>query len=329
MVKTHQKKILVVGGAGYIGSHVVKSLRDLSYNVAVYDNFSTGRKEHIKKNVSFYKASILNKKALVAAFEEFKPLAIVHLAAEKSVAKSMHDVNTFSDTNIIGTINILRSMQLCNIKNIVFSSSAAVFGEPQYLPIDENHPTNPINYYGATKKIMEEIMHWYDVVYGIKYCALRYFNAAGHSPDSDIRVIEKEPQNLIPIILETAQKKRKLFHIFGKNHKTIDGTCIRDYIHVCDLADAHVKSIEYLQNKNNSAIFNLGTGKGFSVKQVYDAACKVTNISIPMTFVKSRAGDPGELYAKSKKAQKILGWKPQYKKIEEIISHMWRAYQGI
>lgn len=327
MVKKKNTRVLIIGGAGYIGSHVVNFLLNSHYSVAVYDNLSTGRKEHIKKNMPFYKASILNKKAIVKAFEEFKPHAIVHLAAEKSVAKSMTDANTFSDTNVIGTINILSSMQRCGIKYIVFSSSAAVFGIPQYVPIDENHPTNPINYYGATKKIMEEIMHWYDRIYGIKYTALRYFNAAGHTPTSDITVIEKDPQNLIPIILETAQKKRKLFHIFGKNYNTIDGTCVRDYIHVCDLADAHVKSIEYLQEKNKSITLNLGTGRGFSVKQVYETACKVTNMDIPMAFTKPRVGDPGELYAKAQKAQRILGWKPQYKKLEEIISHMWHAYQ--
>ncbi len=327
MVGEKNTRVLVIGGAGYIGSHVAKDLLDSQYHVAVYDNLLTGRKQNIPTGAQFYKASILNKKALLGAFEDFKPHAVVHLAAEKSVGKSMVDANAFSDTNIIGTINILQSMHQCGTNHIVFSSSAAVFGAPQYLPIDEKHPQNPINYYGATKKIMEEILHWYDVVYGIRYSALRYFNAAGHTPQEDMVIVEKNAQNLIPIILETAQKKRDVFQIFGKNYKTVDGTCIRDYIHVCDLADAHVKSITYLQEKNSSITLNLGTGRGFSVKQVYDAACKVTNIDIPVKFAKPRAEDPSELYAKANKAQRVLGWKPQYKKLEEIISHMWQSYE--
>lgn len=325
MVET-KNKVLVIGGAGYIGSHVVKSLLQNQYTVAVFDDLSTGRKEHIKTGASFYKGSITNKEDLINVFETFKPDAIIHLAAEKSVGKSMSNANAFSDKNIIGTINILQAMEKFGTKNIIFSSSAAIFGKPQYLPIDENHPAHPINYYGATKKIMEEIMHWYDVVYGIKFSALRYFNAAGHTPDSDITVIEKDAQNLIPVILETAQGKRDMFHIFGNTYNTSDGTCIRDYIHVSDLADAHIKSIEYLNEKKESIVLNLGTGKGFSVQEVYDVACKITGIKIPVSIDKPREGDPPELYAQSTKAQELLGWKPQYKKLDEIITHMWKAY---
>lgn len=318
--------VLVIGGAGYIGSHVVKALAESGARVFVYDNLSTGKKENVLRGIPIYAASILNKTKLAEAFAKAKPDAVVHLAAEKSVGKSMTDAISFSETNVTGTINILRAMQEHKTRHLVFSSSAAVFGSPQYLPIDEEHPTVPINYYGATKKIMEEIMHWYDAVYGIKYAALRYFNAAGHTPDTDITVIEKNPQNLIPVILETAQGTRKKLQIFGRHYATPDGTCIRDYVHVSDLADAHVLAIAYLRTKNASSVFNLGTGKGFSVKQVYDIACAVTGISIPMEYAPARAGDPAALYAKSARAQKLLGWAPRYGKAEDIVAHSWQSY---
>ena len=324
--KKTSKRVLVIGGAGYIGSHVVKSLVESHYTTAVYDNLSTGKREHVKKGIKIYKASILQPAKLKNAFTEFKPSVIIHLAAEKSVGKSMQDANAFSDTNIIGTINVLKAMHEHKVKHLVFSSSAAVFGTPEYVPIDEKHPVNPINYYGSTKRIMEEIMHWYDVVYGIRYSSLRYFNAAGHSPDTDITVIEENPQNLIPVILEVALGKRKKLQIFGKNYKTPDGTCIRDYIHVSDLATAHVKSIEYLQEHNKSILLNLGTGKGFSVKQVYDIACKVTGKKIPMEFTKPRPGDPGKLFARSRRAKQILKWTPEYTSLEQIVSHAWNAF---
>lgn len=320
------KKVLVIGGAGYIGAHTVESLLTHGFNVVVFDNLSTGKSEHLPPNVELIKNSILNNTALNKAFESYKPDAIIHFAALKAAGESMTDAVSYSDVNIVGTINILKAMVAHQVKHIVFSSSAATYGEPQYLPMDENHIQNPTNYYGATKVIMEQIISWYSKVYDINYVALRYFNAAGHTPSSALTIVEQNPQNLIPVILETAIGKRDIFRIFGNDYPTPDGTCLRDYIHVCDLAEGHSLSLKYLESHNDSLTLNLGTGRSFSVLEIYNVACEITKKEIPMEIVERRQGDPTTVYAKSVLADKMLKWKPQYTEIREIIKHAWASY---
>lgn len=322
-------RVLVTGGAGYIGAHVINVLIKQKYKVIVFDNLSTGKRKHLPKNVILVRKSILNNKAVKQTFEQYKPQAIIHLAALKSAGESMQDAIPYSDTNIIGTINILRAMIEYKTPNIIFSSTAAVYGEPQYLPIDEEHTKNPINYYGATKLIIENIIHWYSQIYGINYVILRYFNAAGHMPSSKINIIEPNPQNLIPIVLEVAQRKRKKLQIFGNGYPTPDGTCLRDYIHVSDLAKAHFLSLKYLNAKNKSITINLGTGRSYSVLEIYNIACQITQRNIPMEIIEKRHGDSASLYAKSILALKTLNWVPQYNNISEIIQHAWDSYLRI
>lgn len=319
-------KILVTGGAGYIGSHVVESLQKHGYQVIVLDNLYSGKKQNLPPNITFIKASILSINALRQAFTQYNPDAVIHLAALKAAGESMVDAISYSDTNIIGTINVLKVMLTHKVKYFVFSSSAAVYGEPQYLPIDEEHILSPTNYYGATKLIMENIIRWYSKVYELKYTTLRYFNAAGHMPYSKLTIVEPDPQNLIPIVLEVATGKRKKLQIFGNDYATHDGTCVRDYIHVCDLAEAHVLSLKYMEQDEESLELNLGTGKGYSVQEIYNAACQITQQTIPMEYTDKRFGDSAELYAKSVLAHKKLKWIPQYTNIETILQHSWNAY---
>ncbi len=321
-------KVLVTGGAGYIGTHVVYSLLKHNYQVMVYDNLSNGIKTSLLNKTKFVKEDICDTNAIHKAIKSFNPDAIIHLAALKSVSTSFSHIQEYTNTNILGTINILNAMLQHGISYFVFSSSAAVFGTPHYLPIDEEHVKFPVNYYGETKLIIEKLLYWYSKSENppFYYSALRYFNAAGHEPKVDWGIIEQKPENLIPVILETALKKRKKFNIFGNDYNTPDGTCIRDYIHVSDLAQAHVLSLQYLEEKQKSIELNLGTGKGFSTKEVYDMTVKVSQRNIPMNFSERRKGDVESLYAKSVLAKKMLHWTPQYD-IEDIILHAWDVYE--
>ena len=319
------KLVLVIGGAGYIGSHVVDMLIKYGYEAVVFDDLSTGKIKHIPSSVPIVKASILNKSALSKTFIKYNPDSVIHLAAKKAVGESMVKGDIYSDTNIIGTINLLHTMIKYNVKKIVFSSTAAVYGMPQYLPIDEEHVKNPMSYYGETKVIVETLLKWYSTIYNLQYTALRYFNAAGHMTGSSIKVIEKNPQNLIPIILEVALGIRQKLQIYGNDYDTDDGTCIRDYIHVSDLAEGHVLSLKHMDKQESSHVFNLGTGKGASVLEVYNTACEIVGTKIPMEFVDRRDGDMATLYAKSLHAQKTLHWTPHYTDIRTIIQHAWDA----
>ena len=324
-------KILVTGGAGYIGTHVVYSLIKNNYRVIVYDNLSNGTKTSVLDKTKFIQEDICDANAVNNAIKSFKPDAVIHLAALKSVNASLIHMQEYTDTNILGTINILNAMLQHGVSNFVFSSSAAVYGTPHYLPIDEEHVKFPINYYGETKLIIERLLYWYsqNKIYPFYYSSLRYFNAAGHEPDVDWTIIEPESENLIPVILETAIKKRKKFSIFGNDYNTPDGTCIRDYIHVSDLAQAHILSLQYLEQKQKSIELNLGTGRGFSTKEVYDMAVEVSQKNISINFGERRQGDPESLYAKSVLAKKILNWTPQYTNIKDIILHAWNAYNKV
>jgi len=314
--------VLVIGGAGYIGSHVVKALLAKGHSVTVYDNLSTGQKINLFEAASFVEGDILDSGLLFDTLRGGFD-AVVHLAAKKAVGESMENPNKYSINNIQGSLNILMAMAEAGVRHIVFSSSAAVYGMPEYLPVDEKHPVNPINYYGFTKLEIERFMDWYGRLKGLHYVALRYFNAVGYDPDGDIRGKEKNPQNLLPIIMETATGERKGMSVFGSDYDTRDGTCVRDYIHVSDLASAHVLAIEKLIDGMPSAVLNLGTGEGTSVKEMIEAAERVTGKKLNVTYAGRRPGDPATLIASSDKARAILGWKPEITNIEEIIRTTW------
>lgn len=314
-------KVLVVGGAGYIGSHVAKALMLKGHEVTVYDNLSTGQEINLFKQNRFIKGDILDYPALVEAMRGQD--AVVHLAAKKAVGESMENPMLYSVNNISGSLNILNAMVECGAKYIVFSSSAAVYGMPEVSTIDENVPLNPINYYGFTKLEIEKFMGWYDRLKGIKFVALRYFNAVGYDADGDIRGKEINSQNLLPIMMEVVSGKRDKLKIFGNDYPTPDGTCIRDYIHVSDLASAHVLALEKLNQGMTSQSLNLGTEKGTSVLEMLRAVEKVVGRKLPAEFAPRRAGDPAILVASAAKARSLLGWKPQYLDVEKIVQTVY------
>lgn len=315
-------KVLVIGGAGYIGSHVVKALLKSGHQADVYDNLSTGQEVNLFADAGFIKGDILDYGLLLKTLRQGYD-AVVHLAAKKAVGESMEDPNKYSLNNIQGSLNILMAMAEAGVRHIVFSSSAAVYGMPEYLPVDEKHPLKPINYYGFTKLEIEKFMQWYDQLRGIKYAALRYFNAVGYDAEGDIRGKEKNPQNLLPIIMEAATGIRDGMSVFGRDYETRDGTCIRDYVHVSDLAKAHVLAIEKLMEGMPSVSLNLGTGAGTSVQEMIDAAEKVLGRKIKVNYAERRAGDPATLVASAEKARELLGWKPDYTNVEDIVRTTW------
>lgn len=319
-------KVLVIGGAGYIGSHVVKELMAKGHQITVFDNLSSGLKQNLFKGNGFIKGDILNIKALDKAFAKGFD-AFIHLAAFKAAGESMVCPEKYSVNNISGTINILNSAVSHGCLKMVFSSSAATFGEPQYLPIDENHPQNPENYYGFTKLEIERFMGWYDKIRGLKFAALRYFNAAGYDPEGVLYGLEKNPANLLPVMMEVAAGIREKLKVFGNDYPTRDGTCIRDYIHVTDLARAHVMALEYISSKNESLTLNLGTGNGITVTEMLVATRRITGKEIPADYVERRAGDPAQLTAKSDLAFEKLGWKAEYSDVDTLIDSTWKAYK--
>ena len=321
-------KILVIGGAGYIGSHVTYELCDQGYDVTVFDNLSTGFKSNIDKRAKFIKGDIINKNDLEKIFIN-KFNAIFHFAALKSVGDSMCYPDKYLKVNLIGTINILNKMVEHNIRNIIFSSTAAVYGLPKYLPVNEKHSLEPINFYGFTKLEMERIISWFSRLKGIRFSILRYFNAAGYDIQGSIDKIEKNPQNLLPIVMETALGRKDLIEIFGNDYDTFDGTGIRDYIHVNDLAHAHIFSLKYIMKNNENLTLNLATGEGYSVLEVIKITEKITNKKIKYRVVDRRDGDPGELVAKSLLAKEKINWECSVSNMEAILSSMWNVYSKI
>ncbi|MCI6798878.1 MAG: UDP-glucose 4-epimerase GalE [Spirochaetia bacterium] len=319
-------KVLVIGGAGYIGSHVVKELMKNGHKVTVFDNLSSGLLQNLFKENDFIAGDILHKESLDAAFSRGFD-AFIHLAAFKAAGESMIVPEKYSVNNITGTLNILNSAVAHNCKYMVFSSSAAVFGEPQYLPIDENHPKNPENYYGYTKLSIEQFMGWYDKLKGLKFAALRYFNAAGYDPEGVIYGLEQNPANLLPVIMEVACGMREKMKIFGNDYDTRDGTCIRDYVHVTDLAIAHVKALDYIVKNNESLTVNLGSENGTSVTEMVESARRITGQKIPADYVERRPGDPACLVASAKFAAEKLNWKAQYSDIDTLIETTYKAYK--
>lgn len=319
-------KVLVIGGAGYIGSHVTKEMMKAGHKVTVFDNLSSGLRCNLFPQNDFIYGNILIPSDLDAAFEQGFD-AFVHLAAFKAAGESMEKPEKYSVNNITGTLNIMNSALKYNCKKMIFSSSAATFGEPQYLPMDEKHPQNPINYYGFTKLKIEEFMTWYDQLKGLKFAALRYFNAAGYDPDGEIRGLEQNPQNLLPRIMEAALGQRQL-KVFGTDYDTRDGTCIRDYIHVTDLARAHVMALDYITKNNESLKLNLGTETGTTVKELIDASRRITGKEIPAEDGPRRPGDPASLYATYKMAKEKLGWEPKYSDVDTLVKTTWEVYKN-
>lgn len=317
--------ILVIGGAGYIGSHVVKSLLDDGMQVTVFDDMSTGQEINLFENAKFVKGDILDIPALEKVMAQNVD-GVVHLAAKKSVAESMSVPEKYATNNITGTLNILNAMAKYGVKNFVFSSSAAVYGMPRYTPIDELHPVDPINFYGFSKLEIERFLPWYHQLKGINYVALRYFNAVGYDAGLAVRGLEKNPQNLLPIVMEVAVGIRPSMSIYGKDYDTVDGTCVRDYIHVTDLASAHLLSLKYLTTGRDSQILNLGVGRGISVLEMVTACEKVTGKKLNYTFADRRPGDPDLLIASSARAESLLGWKPQNSELENLIRTTWNVY---
>lgn len=318
-------KVLVIGGAGYIGSHVVKALLASKHEVTVFDNLTTGQLCNIFPGTKLITGDIRHADDIDAAFaREFD--ACVHLAAFKAVGESMAEPEKYSVNNISGTINILNAASAHGCKNIAFSSSAAIFGQPAYVPMDEAHPTNPESYYGFTKLEIERFLKWYDSIRGIKFACLRYFNAAGYDPSGAVTGLERNPQNLLPIIMEVAMGWRKELQIFGNDYDTRDGTCIRDYVHVSDLAKAHVDALDYIVSKRESLTVNLGSEAGISVTEMLEATRRITGKEIPAKYVGRRPGDASSVYATSALAKKLIGWNPKYSDIDTLVRSTWDMY---
>jgi UDP-glucose 4-epimerase len=317
-------KILVTGGAGYIGSHVVLALCEGGYEVVVLDDLSSGNREAVDDRAEFIQGSTLNNDNVATALNGVD--AVIHLAAFKAAGESMIDPGKYSQNNISGTISLLNAMITHEVDKFIFSSTAAVYGYPKYLPLDENHPLEPINYYGFTKLEIERILKWYGELKGLKYATLRYFNAAGYDPQRRIQFLEKNPANLIPIVMEVASGRREKMEVFGNDYDTSDGTGVRDYIHVTDLATAHVKAIEYL-NENESIILNLATGESHSVLDVINKTKEISGKNIPYHIVDRRPGDPAELYAGTTLAFDQLDWKANHSGLKSLIETTWQVYK--
>ena len=320
--------ILVLGGAGYIGSHTVYELIDAGREVVVADNLQTGFRAAVHPKAKFYRLDIRDKAALDTLFQAEHIDGVIHFAASSQVGESMSNPLKYYDNNLGGTMVLLRSMVEHGVGRIVFSSTAATYGEPEQVPILESDRTVPTNCYGQTKLSMEQMMGWVSLAHGLKYVALRYFNAAGAHPSGAIGEAHSPETHLIPIILQVPNGRREAISIFGDDYPTPDGTCIRDYIHVTDLAQAHILALDYLLAGGENNVFNLGNGVGFSVKEVVEVARKVTGHPIPQTVSPRRPGDPAQLVASSEKARTVLGWRPQYADLETIVASAWAWHKS-
>jgi UDP-glucose 4-epimerase len=318
-------KILIVGGAGYIGSHVALEFLDAGHEVSVFDNLSTGARENIFRQERFVKGDILDYRSILKAMKGQD--AVIHLAAAKAAGESMLLPQKYSLQNLSGTVNILNAALEAGVGKLVFSSSAAVYGEPKYLPIDEKHPKEPENYYGFTKLEIERILEWYDKLKGLRYAALRYFNAAGYDTRGRVGGLEKNPANLVPVIMEAACGMRPALQIFGNDYPTKDGTGVRDYVHVSDLARGHVAALDYIAKNEKSLAVNLGSEDGLSVLELVEEARRVTGRTIKADIVARRPGDPARLVASSALAKELLGWEARDSGLNTIISSTWDVYR--
>ena len=317
-------KILVLGGAGYIGSHTVYELIEQGFDVAVADNLETGFKAAVHPKAEFFEGDIRDKAFIDGVFEKARPDAVIHFAANSQVGESMTNPLKYYDNNVGGTRTMLQSMIEHGVKYIVFSSTAATYGEPERVPILETDKTVPTNCYGETKLAMEKMFYWASVAHGISYVSLRYFNACGAHPTAPIGEAHDPETHLIPIVLQVPNGQREYVSVFGEDYDTKDGSCVRDYIHVCDLASAHVLAAKYLMDGGKSDVFNLGNGVGFTVKEIISCAEEVVGKPIAAKMAPRRAGDPAQLVASSEKAKRVLGWKPKFDDVHTIIDTAWK-----
>jgi UDP-glucose 4-epimerase len=315
-------RVLVVGGAGYIGSHMVKHLLDSDHKVVVADNFSTGHRAALL-GCPLVELDIADAAALDALFAAQRFDVVFHFASFIQVGESVSEPGKYYANNLAATLTLLQAMVRTQIKHFIFSSTAAVYGDPTYVPIDEEHPKAAINPYGRSKWMVEQMLEDFDRAYGLKSVCLRYFNAAGADPDGQLGERHEPETHLIPLILQAASGRRPTITVFGRDYDTPDGTCIRDYIHVADLAQAHARAMDYLIEGGPSTAFNLGNGQGFSVQEVIDTACRVTDRAIAVSEAPRRAGDPPRLVADASRARNLLGWQPRFAALEQIVAHAW------
>lgn len=320
------KTVLVTGGAGYIGSNTVLELINRGYEVITYDNLANGYREAVLGGI-FIQGDLLDSETLEKVFREYKIDAVIHFAADSLVSESMQKPDKYFRNNVTASLNLINTMLRYNVNKIIFSSSAAVYGEPEKIPITEDNTTIPTNPYGESKLMFEKILSWYDTAYGIKYISLRYFNAAGAELSARIGEAHNPETHLIPLVLQTVLGIRPYVEIYGTDYPTPDGTCIRDYIHITDLSVAHILALEAIDKNSKSAIYNLGNGKGFSVKEIIKVSEEVTGKKIKTVNVERRTGDPAVLIASSEKIKKELHWKPQYEDIKIIISSAWNWHK--
>ncbi|SYX82330.1 UDP-glucose 4-epimerase GalE [Paenibacillus alvei] len=319
--------VLVTGGAGYIGSHTVAELLARGEEVVIVDSLETGHKDAVLGG-TLHIGDIRDSAFLDSVFAQHSIDAVIHFAAYSLVGESMSNPAKYYDNNVHGTLVLLEAMRKHQVSRIVFSSTAATYGEPERTPIVETEATNPTNVYGETKLTMERMMRWFDQAHDIRYVSLRYFNAAGAHENGKIGEDHRPETHLIPLVLQTALGQRKEMKVFGNDYPTADGTCIRDYIHVSDLADAHVLAVEYLRGGGQSDVFNLGSGNGFSVLEVIQTAERVTGRSVPTVLEERRAGDPAVLIASANKAKSVLGWNPKRDDLIVLIDSAWRWHQA-
>ena len=318
-----QKTVLVTGGAGYIGAHACKALSRAGYTPIVYDNLVYGHRESVKWG-PLEEGDINDRQRLETVLQKYEPSAVMHFAAYAYVGESVEKPSKYYHNNVAGTLSLLKSMKKCHINHFIFSSTCATYGMPEKIPIEEDHPLYPINPYGRSKLMIEWIINDFTAAYDLKFVSLRYFNAAGADPDGEIGEDHNPETHLIPLILDVAMGKRQHLEVFGTDYDTSDGTCIRDYIHVSDLANAHLLALSYLENGGESVAYNLGNGDGFSVKEVITTARKLTGCEIPCIESKRRPGDPPVLIGSSEKIRRALNWTPKYNKLETIINTAWQ-----
>lgn len=318
-------KVLVTGGAGYVGSHVCLHLLEAGHRVQVLDNLSSGSEEALPDNADLVIGDVGDRSLLARLLPGTD--AVIHLAALKAAGESMVQPGRYATANIGATLGLCAEMMAADVSLLVFSSSAAVYGAPRYLPVDEDHPAEPLNYYGYTKLAIERNLDWFDRLIGFRSVRLRYFNAAGYDPDGRVKGLERNPANLLPVVMEAARGIREELRIFGDDYDTPDGTGVRDFIHASDLADAHIRSLDYLHRGGQSVAVNLGSERGASVHDVCRAVERISGRPVPARVVARRPGDPATLIASSQKARQVLGWRAQYSDIDTLVQSTWEQYQ--
>ncbi len=316
-------KVLVVGGAGYIGSHMVKMLLSEGHEVLTFDNLSSGHRDAVLGG-AFVHGDLADVSTLDFTFSSYQPDAVLHFASFIQVGESVNRPDLYYRNNVTNTLNVLDAMVKHGIKRFIFSSTAAIFGEPDYVPIDEQHRTSPLNPYGQSKLMIEKILQDYDKAFGLKSICLRYFNAAGADPDGQLGERHDPETHLIPLILQAVSGRRANINVFGRDYCTPDGTCVRDYIHVVDLCSAHLLALDYLVKNGKSNRFNLGNGAGFSVQEVIRAVERVTGKVVKVVDGPRREGDPASLVADATKARHTLGWAPSFTQLDTIVAHAWQ-----